>query len=349
VRKIGTDYDLNVITLDRDLSDVKPFPNIESNAWQNKSSYCDTYYLSKGSSLLYNFKDIFEYKSYDLIYLNSFFDYSFSIRFLTLYFCKILKCDTVLLAPRGELTVGAMSLKKKKKLLYLFIFKFLGLHKRIIFHFTSQEEYLEAKNYLGEVKYKIVPNMHEVPPEYQEKDKKKNELKLLYLSRISEKKNLLTVIQSLMSIVEEYSIQFTIVGAYDNKSYWDKCLKAIEKLPQNITVIIKGVLDREQVFDEFRKNEVYVLPTLNENYGHAIVEGMINSNMVIISDQTPWSELCNNGGFVGTPFDIKFYTKSIQKIASFDKQKFNTNSYKSYMYCHTNLKSNENKITQLFE
>lgn len=347
---IDKDYDIDLITSDRDLGEELPFDNIVTNEWSKGFGNCNTLYISPNFNLFANFKELNISKKYSLIYLNSFFDYSFTIRLLVLIFLGKLHGDSILLAPRGELTSGAMSIKKHKKIIYLSLFKLLRLHKKITFHFTSQDECDEAKQYLGYVDYKIIPNMHEFPPAYVVKDKIPNALSLLFLSRVSKKKNLITVLNSLKRIKEpNLRIEFVIVGDYDDEYYWAECLKIIDTLPSNIIVTVKGALSRNLVFKEMLNSQVFILPTLNENYGHAIVEGMINSNIVIISNQTPWSDLSNNGGYVGSPFDEDFYKKSIVEVARMSHSEFNKKTLQTYSYCSQILENNENEVVKIFE
>lgn len=346
---IDNKYSIDVISADRDLGDVKKFDEVVSNKWQNNFGKSSIFYMSPKFNFFFDVVKVFQRKEYHILYLNSFFDYGYTIRFLLLIIFNKLKCKEIYLAPRGELTEGAMSIKKIKKLIYLFIFKCSGLRNKVTFHFTSEEELIDGLAYLGNIKYKVIPNMHEEPPAYQEKHKVKNKLNLLFLSRVSEKKNLLTVLKSLHTVNKKYSIRLTIVGDPDSENYWSKCLNEIEKLPDNIDIIVKGALNRELVYREFSINEAFILPTLNENYGHSIVEAMINSNIVIISDQTPWSGLSSHGGLVGKPFDSNFYSNAIQDVAKLNGVEFNRRTLQSYSYCHDILSRNEYKIEKLFE
>jgi glycosyltransferase involved in cell wall biosynthesis len=56
-----------------------------------------------------------------------------------------------------------------------------------------------------------------------------------------------------------------------------------------------GAVIPAQLMEVFRSNHFFVLPTLNENFGHAIIEALANGCPVIISDQTPWHDLEENG------------------------------------------------------
>jgi glycosyltransferase involved in cell wall biosynthesis len=337
----------DVITSDRDLGDETSFLNVNLNSWNNKYLNSRIFYLTPKFSLLFNLKKLFKRNKYNILYLNSFFDYKFSIKFLILSKLGLVKAQIVILAPRGELSLGAMSLKPIKKKLYLTIFKYLRLHKNITFQFTSKEEAYESQSYLGKVNYKIVPNMHEVPPEYCPSLKVTGEANMIFLSRISPKKNLLTIINSLKTI-NKGIINFSIVGAIDDEKYWAKCKELIKNLPKNIKVSFLGPLEREKVKLELKKSQVFFLPTLNENYGHAIVEAMMHSNMVILSNQTPWNEVSNYGGFVGDCYDEIYFSNIIKKIINMDEYSFNQHTQKTYDYCNKILITNILKIEKLF-
>jgi glycosyltransferase involved in cell wall biosynthesis len=343
---IGKQNKLDVITADRDMGENKSFDSVNIDSWANKYFFSRVFYMSpkfrflKKQSLLID-------REYDVVYLNSFFDYKFSIRFLLLTLLGGIKCNEILLAPRGELTLGAMSFKTIKKNIYLRLFKFFKIHKKVTFHFTSKEEVSESLSYLGKVKFKLIPNMHEYPPSYFKKDKEVNTLNLIFLSRISPKKNLLTIIKSLEKVFYG-QISLSIAGVVDDNNYWELCKKELKNLPSNIEVSILGTLDRKEVELELSRSHIFFLPTLNENYGHAIVEAMMSSNIIIISNKTPWSDVIEHGSYVGEINDIEYYREAISKVLSMDSLEFNSSTKQTYDFCDQILNENENKIENLF-
>lgn len=339
--------DAEIITLDRDLGDCEHYPDIKINSWDNLYGKFKVFYMHPFFHI-YKLFSILKVNNYDIVYLNSFFDYFFTIRFVLLYKFGLLKSGSLVLAPRGELTFGAMSLKKNKKIIYLSIFKLFGLHNKICFHFTSDIEKNESLYYLGDVKYIVAPNMHEKIVDYKLKDKNKNELNLLFLSRISAKKNLLT---ALMALNFDFKgiINLEIAGNIEDHKYWEQCEIIISKLPKNVHVTYLGALSRERVKSAFGSSHAFILPTLNENYGHAIVEAMINSNNVILSQNTPWSEVSKNGGFVVHGDCVEQYRNCIQKLLVMDSSQFNKSTKLVYDYCYIELKKNETSAKSIFD
>ncbi len=348
VKLLKDDVVFDVYTSDRDMGDDSSFPNVNLNSWDNKYLTSNVFYKSPGYSLISNFKKTFKTDNYDVIYLNSFFDLHFSIVFSIFASLGMFNQNKIMLAPRGELTHGAMSLKHFKKCFFLSVFKAFGIHKRITFHFTSEQEVRESLSYLGNVKYKLVPNMHSEFPEHKLKDKAKGSLNIIFLSRISPKKNLTTIIKSLMNI-NAGCINFTIAGEVDDALYWGECISLLEKCPPNININVLGSIGREQVGKELGQAHLFFLPTLNENYGHAIVEAMMYSNIVMLSDQTPWSQVKNHGGYVGNVNDVEFYTQSIVKLLRINQDEFNRKTKGIYEYSLSILKRNETLIKKMFD
>ncbi|EJL6444735.1 hypothetical protein NMS18_002445, partial [Vibrio cholerae] len=95
-------------------------------------------------------------------------------------------------------------------------------------------------------------------------------------------------------------------------------------------------------------SHVFLLPTLNENYGHAIVEAMVNSNIVIISDNTPWNELNNFGGLAISLDDIVPFVKGIEKVLCMSNDEFNLATKNTYLFIKKSLSDNEEKIENFF-
>lgn len=319
------------------------------NSWV-QTDFSRVYYLSSLLVLISNFKKVLYSKDYDYIYLNSFFSFRFSILFVFLYFLGFFKSSKLIIAPRGELTPGAIKNKYFKKMFYLKLFNISKLIFRcsnLTFHFTSKEELFHSIQYLGLVDYKLAPNMHDDIPEFIEKQKDIGFLNVVFLSRISPKKNLLTICKAISNI-KVGNVKFTIAGNVEDELYWESCLNILESSSDNIQFEYLGPLDRDAVWNCLSSNHVFVLPTYNENYGHSIVEGMISSNLALISDQTPWNDVSLHGSAVYAPEDIQSYEQFLNKAIKMNSQQFNLASKSTYLYCHNALMSNVDLVEEVF-
>lgn len=346
VNSCPDNLEVDVYTSDRDLHDSHSYTGVSVNTWGNRFSRARVFY----SSRWFFFTSFFKSQSspYDVIYLNSFFNFKFSILILIWYKLGLLGKVRIIISPRGELTSGALSLKSFKKAVYIYMFKKCLFDDVIIFNFTSELEKKESLDVLPGVTCDVVPNMHEPPPNHILKDKQSGFLELVFLSRISPKKNLICVLKTLKQI-DSGLVNFQIVGAVDDDEYWRDCERLIADLPQNITVSVLGAANRSEVTDIFAAGHAFILPTLSENYGHAIVEAMVGSTVVLISDQTPWTEVSNHGGFVGRPNDISFFRESINEIVRMNSDEFNAYTRRSHGFCLDILNKNETLVYKLLD
>ena len=112
VDQIGGDVKFKIVTLDRDLGDLNQYQNVRVNQW-NEVGKALVYYQSKVFSL-FKFIYLLRNTSYDVIYLNSFFDYNYSIKVL-LFRIFVKSNKPIILAPRGEFSEGALKIKSTKK------------------------------------------------------------------------------------------------------------------------------------------------------------------------------------------------------------------------------------------
>jgi glycosyltransferase involved in cell wall biosynthesis len=137
---------------------------------------------------------------------------------------------------------------------------------------------------------------------------------VVFISRISPMKNLLVAIESLMHSTGR--VVMSIYGPIEDKAYWARCQAAIERLPSNVEAIYKGALGRDRVRQKFAENDLFLFPTLGENFGHVIAESLSASCPVVCSDRTPWGTvLAAGGGIVIHDPTPEAFGLAVQKIA----------------------------------
>ncbi|MBZ5586525.1 MAG: glycosyltransferase, partial [Acidobacteriia bacterium] len=83
-------------------------------------------------------------------------------------------------------------------------------------------------------------------------------------------------------------VDFDIYGPIEDGSYWQECQNLIGRLPTNIQVQYKGMIPHRQVYTALSRYDLFLFPTLGENFGHVIAEALLAGCPVLISDQTPW-------------------------------------------------------------
>src|SRR5690606_31002704 len=74
------------------------------------------------------------------IYLNSYFDTTFTIPVLALRAIGFIKKIPIILAPRGEFSTGALKIKRSRKFVFISLTKLLGLYEDVLWQASSELE-----------------------------------------------------------------------------------------------------------------------------------------------------------------------------------------------------------------
>jgi len=309
-----------IVTRDRDQGDTEPYSNVKINKWNSRDKEY-VYYQAEEDFSTFTLKNIINSKKFDGVLLNGTFS-EYTYRYLILRKLNLIENIPVIIMPRGDLNSGALNLKKIKKLTYLNLMKIMGLHKDLNWLATSESEKNDIINF-QKLKINVIPNLptKNIINDNYNNTKEKGILKIIYISRISEKKNLLFALKVLNELEE--NIIFNIYGPISNEKYWNKCKNIINKMNSNIKVQYKGSIPHHKVNKALRKNDLFLFPTFGENYGHAIVEAMSNGVPVMISDKTPWSDLeSQNAGWDISLDNKEKFINTIQKLIFMDKKKY---------------------------
>ena len=310
VQSIKDQFDIYIISKNHEINDDKPLEGIVFG-W-NQFEFGKAYYTKKDEHTFKNITRLIEDVEPDVIYQNSFF--SIDDLLPVLVYKKKHKNVKVIVAPRGG---------KLKKTVYGKLFRYSGLLKDVYFQGTGQEECMQEKVFLG-ISDNYLMNIQNISLPVKglhgSIEKKPNELKLVYIARIHPTKNTLKAIEWLGGL--SGNIQYDIYGSIENEIYWKQCQDAISRLPQNITVRYKGVIDHEQVASTIAGYHAYYMPTTGENFGHSIVEAMLMGKPVVISDQTPWTDVNGNGGFAISLNDETAFITALDKLTEMNIDKY---------------------------
>jgi glycosyltransferase involved in cell wall biosynthesis len=297
VDRLGDEFEFKIVTADRDFDDTKSYSGIKLDGWNNVGK-AEVFYMSPKGRSFRGFKKIICSTESDIIYLNSFFSPHFTIKPLLLRRLRLIPDKSLILAPRGEFSSGALGLKSLKKRVYLWAAKAFGLYRGVIWQASSEHEEADIRRWFGKdmpvmVAPDLPPMVHssdELPPK---SGKIEGCLKIVFLSRISRMKNLDGALKMLKGL--NGKVQFNIYGPMEDQAYWAECQKIIAGLPGNIDVKYCGSVAHEKVGAVMRVHDIFLFPTLGENFGHVILEALVAGCPVLISDQTPWLDLGKKG------------------------------------------------------
>lgn len=323
--RLGEEFYFRIGTLNRDVGESLPYSTVTSYQWTDQGM-AKVYYCSPEKASGRLIAGLVKEANPDVIYLNSFFDPIFTQRVLWARRFGRIPPLPMVLAPRGELSAGALGLKSVKKRLYLMVAKLVGLYRGVIWQASSDREKADIQRVFPEVSATDIRVARNLAPVISNQNviqsrKSGQPLQVCFLSRISPMKNLDYALQVLTEVESE--VHFTIYGPKELPSYWDKCQKLINEMPEHITVTWQGELSPFQVHDELSKHDLFFLPTRGENYGHVIHEALSAGLPVLISDQTPWNDIEARGvGWAYPLGDMDRFSRRIDEVASWSQEQF---------------------------
>ncbi len=118
-------------------------------------------------------------------------------------------------------------------------------------------------------------------------------LRIIFLSRISPKKNLGYALRALSQV--EAPVAFSIYGPPEDATYQAECERLAAQLPPHVQVRWFGPVDPADVPRVMAEHDLFFLPTRGENFGHVVAEALGAGTPVLLSDTTPWRGLAQLG------------------------------------------------------
>lgn len=287
--KLGNEIQFSLVTADRDLGDASAYPSISPGGWQQVDR-AQIYYASPGIGWLWRLWKVIRAFRGEAMHLNSFFSLRFSI--LPLIYWRVLQHGRpVIVGPRGEFSQGALALKLLKKRAFIALTKAVGLYQGVIWHASTEHEAEDIRRVMGDkAQIRVAVNIAHPPPDLAMQARQANAaLRVLFVSRISPKKNLLGAIQMLQRV--QCPVAFDVYGPAEDAAYWASCQEAARGLPAHVRFNYCGALYPAQVPETMARYDLFYLPTLGENFGHVIAEALGCGLPVLIADTTPWRNL----------------------------------------------------------
>lgn len=229
----------------------------------------------------------------------------------------------VVLSARGDLCEGAFNQKRLKKMLGLAVLKASGHLKNLIYHSTSPEETESIVNRLGVSRDVIheIPNLGAPCLQGPAKIKHDGELRCVFVSRITRKKNLIMAVKSVELC--RRNVYLDIYGPIEDEAYYREVIDCIEKAGMKDRIAYKGALDGARAKTIFRNYDCFLFPTLSENFGHVIAESLACGCPVVISQGvTPWDDLDGQAGFVCKLNEPVDFAKKLDEMSAMNSLEF---------------------------
>lgn len=219
----------------------------------------------------------------------------------------------VLLSPHGMLEPYILQRNSLKKKLALALYQKKAIQSADYIHATAPAELKQIRRLGFSSPAKIIPNGIDICDVISKNkiDSFKNEINILFLSRIHPKKGLEILIEAI-SCLSVSNLKITIAG--EGEDIYIEQLKnlCIEKEVDHLFDFVGGVYGKKK-WKLYAEADFFVLPTYSENFGIVIIEALAAGVPVITTQGTPWEELVANNCGWWIELSVPNLTKTIQE------------------------------------
>ncbi len=218
---------------------------------------------------------------YDLIHLHIPFTAPFFMASRAAIEMKI----PIIATLHGLLDPWSMSHKALKKRIYYNLIERQCLSSCATVHVTSSFEFQAVKNLNIPASIRNIPWAVEISPEQFIKVKEQDLIRLLFIGRLHPVKSIPTIFEAMAYLKKlGIGVQLDLVGAGE-LAYEQLLRQKISQHQIHQQVIWHGHVGEVQRSTLYQNADLFVLPSLHENFGLAAVEAMSAGLPVIISDQ----------------------------------------------------------------
>ena len=198
-----------------------------------------------------------------------------------------------IITVRGTLEKWSLKQSWFKKKIALMFYQYKDLRDANCLHATSEMEVISLRELGLKNPIAMIPNgvnISDFPKDIPIKSSKKK--KILFLSRIHQKKGLENLIMAWLQLENETKKDWIIEIVGNGEG------KYIEKLNQ--IIINNNLLDQIFIFPAvygknkiklYREANLFVLPTFSENFGIVIAEALASYTPVLSTKGSPWKDL----------------------------------------------------------
>jgi glycosyltransferase involved in cell wall biosynthesis len=196
----------------------------------------------------------------------------------------------LVVSPRGMLAAEALSFSRHKKAVFWRLLQGPAFSKASAWHATSAQEADEIRRFGIEAPIAIIQNGVDLPDAGASHDGQKRRRTVIFVSRLHPKKGLPSLIEAWGKVSPQRPEWDLVIAGPDEDGHRAQ----IEKLAHG------ACGSRIRFMDEvtprtrdtlYADADLFVLPTLNENFGLAVAEALAAGLPAIVTKGAPWSKL----------------------------------------------------------
>lgn len=304
VSGLGDEYEFKIVTGDRDLGDERPYVGEPVGQWY-EYGLARVLRIPPGARGTRMILGALRGESYDVLYINSVCDRTYSILPLIWRRLGVAPRRPVVVAPRGEFSNGALGSKTGRKWAYVSLATMSGMFEGVLWQASSEHEKKDIMRVLGQAEVRkaasiaardgvivaadVALSAYRAHGQEERVRKEPGKLRVVTLGRVCRMKNVEYAIGLFKNV--KGTVEYDVYGPLEGREYVDRCKMKMAELPENVTVRLMGGIQHEKVASTLSGYHVFLLPSLGENFGHVVVEGMSAGCVPIVSDRTPWRKL----------------------------------------------------------
>ena len=224
-----------------------------------------------------------------------------------------------ILAPRGMLSPGALNHRPLKKRLFLAWAQRAPRFSGVRWHATSELEAEDIRRHFGRARIDVAPNLAGPPPP-PPPPRPAPPWRVVSLGRVHPVKNLGFACEVLAGLGRP--VRWDVVGPWEDPAEVARLEAAARVAGESaagnageaaIEVRFHGALEPAAAAAVLREAHFLMMPSVSENYGHAVVEAWAAGCPVWVSEGTPWRGLREAGVGEVLPLEVECWREAARR------------------------------------
>ena len=184
-----------------------------------------------------------------------------------------------------------------------------------ILHTTADSEAAATARRMPGFPLAKIANSVEIPLSFERRKHTSVQTRLMFLSRVHEKKGLSLLLNAMSQLPDEIVLDIYGTG---EETYLRQLRSEIIEAALGERVIFRGHVDGAKKTEAFTQADIFVLPSFSENFGIVVAEALAHGVPVITTDRTPWSALNEKGCGLCIPPQASALKNAIAQLATGD-------------------------------